>query len=649
VDSTRAETQPPELGPGAAHLVAWLLLALVNAVVVEATLEPVRAEAALRHHLLDAGQMVALGLASALGASLAEGWRRRPAMAALFATAAAIDAGILHEDLVPRASKLAGPTLAWLAAMTALFAALVPLAAALGSVARRRPLLRALAVAAGLQLAAMNHLVLQRNYPGVHLQALWIAAVLVGSALTGARAPRLVRLSSSRGVRLGLVAALGALALAGLVLRPPSSVLVRALASPGCALVPFIARAQAWAAARSLRAGASEPARVDMPPTSPPVLPRDAVVVLVTVDSLRADVVADDRYAERLPALRALRNEAQWFTNARTTAPATIVALSSLFSGRYFSQLYWSEYHDDWEVFPHEDPTPRLPELLSSHGVHTVVLHGFEWLVESSGVSGRFAENLYFPPSDASRHFEFAAHLVTATIEKLDAHRDGPLFVFMHWLEPHAPYDVGREESGEFERYLAEIEVVDRDLGRLREALRARFPDRAVLIVSADHGEAFAEHHVRGHGLVVYDEVVRVPLLVSLPGRPARRIAEAVSLIDLGPTLLDLFGATTPAGFEGRSLVPLLAADGAAQSERVVVVDSGRGMRSLVFADGQKVIYDRLRGTVELYDLHADPGERENLVDVLAHDAAARLDVLHAFFASRELQREGYTIPFRPP
>ena len=89
----------------------------------------------------------------------------------------------------------------------------------------------------------------------------------------------------------------------------------------------------------------------------------------------------------------------------------------------------------------------------------------------------------------------------------------GPLFVYTHLMEPHAPYDRGRRDGTPYERYVSEVAVADVQLGRVLALLKKRFADRWVLMVSADHGEAFGEHGTFEHGKTLYEELVHVPLL----------------------------------------------------------------------------------------------------------------------------------------
>jgi arylsulfatase A-like enzyme len=164
--------------------------------------------------------------------------------------------------------------------------------------------------------------------------------------------------------------------------------------------------------------------------------------------------------------------------------------------------------------------------------------------------------------------------------------------------------------------------------------------------VSADHGEAFGEHATFQHTKTLYDELVRVPLLVRGPGVAPRAIDTRVGLVDLGPTILDLFGVETPASFEGQSLVPLLKG-GAPALDRPLVAE-GRLRRAMYLPDGLKVIEDDRRKTVEVYDLGRDPGELDNLFDRDPGRSDAAVATLRAFFTAHRSTRAGYRPVYKP-
>jgi arylsulfatase A-like enzyme len=166
------------------------------------------------------------------------------------------------------------------------------------------------------------------------------------------------------------------------------------------------------------------------------------------------------------------------------------------------------------------------------------------------------------------------------------------------------------------------------------------------LIVSSDHGEAFGDHGTHEHAKSLYEELTHVPLFVASPVVAPRKVEDRVSLVDLGPTILDLFGLDAPAAFLGQSLVPLLAG-GSATLTRPIFAE-GRLRRALTLPDGTKVIEDLRRKTVEVYDLASDPKETRNLFDVEPARGDAALAALRAFFAAHTRTEGGYEPPFKP-
>jgi arylsulfatase A-like enzyme len=220
----------------------------------------------------------------------------------------------------------------------------------------------------------------------------------------------------------------------------------------------------------------------------------------------------------------------------------------------------------------------------------------------------------------------------------------GPTFLYLHFLDAHFPY--GHGPGRPFDRYLASLALVDTQVGKLRAALESNgLWQRTIFIVYADHGEAFGEHGLEWHGASLYDELMRVPLLVRIPGRDPAVVHDPVSLIDLGPTILDLMGVATPGNQMGQSLVPLLRGEHPALDRPLVA--EARLKRSLVLSDGIKIIDDARPRGVEMYDLTADPGETKNLYDEANPDAKRRYDILRTFFDVQTLKRPGYEVPYR--
>src|SRR5439155_21423698 len=139
----------------------------------------------------------------------------------------------------------------------------------------------------------------------------------------------------------------------------------------------------------------------------------------------------------------------------------------------------------------------------------------------------------------------------------------GPFFCWVHLYDPHYPHYSHAELAGTpFEgkaSYDAEVAFMDRQVARLTAFLEARrLTPRTLVIAVADHGEGLGDHGEMEHGYLLNEEVLRVPLIVTLPGivRGGARVETMVSLVDVAPTVLDLLGISTQARFPGRSLRP---------------------------------------------------------------------------------------------
>jgi arylsulfatase A-like enzyme len=174
--------------------------------------------------------------------------------------------------------------------------------------------------------------------------------------------------------------------------------------------------------------------------------------------------------------------------------------------------------------------------------------------------------------------------------------------------------------------------MIDRALGALSAGLkRLDIRGRLFLIVSADHGEAFYEHGFRFHAQTVYEEMVRVPLYIHGPGVRPRKVMQAASLMDLSPTILDLFSLDTPARYMGQSLVPFLAGRTPDLARPLAIDSATRGhVRGMLFDGHIKAIEQVVNGTEEVYDLDKDPAEKSNLAE--APRGREYLDALRAFF-----------------
>jgi hypothetical protein len=643
------------MGPAAAVALGWLALLIPYLTLtirgsVQQHVDPVITAQVSSYEI---GHMLVLALLTSrvvwLWNELAPPRFKRGNDMAIAAVALGVAALLLPPDMqgfVAR-QRVEGSHVPW----TAVVLAGAALALVLAANIRRLPtLLKVGAIFGGLALGAAQHLIQPLDYHGAHAFVSWIAATAIAAAIVGAPIPRrLMQVSRSR--RIVLTVALCVLGASSVLIPPSRAVWAQMNRLPG---VPVISKLSAMRSRGIDQAVATElgswwQRRNALPaiePSQPPLLSPDAIVILITVDALRADVVNGGQHDDVLPTLAELRDSSVNFTHARTPSPSTATSITTMLTGRYYSQLYWSKNESDrWQgrILPHEDESVRFSALLAAQGVHTVhpmADHGLDY---SSGISNGFEVLRKTRRNDGP-----GSELMTLMLDELGKVGDGPAFFYAHILEPHAPYDRAGKHGTAYERYLREVALVDAEIARLRTFLEDNgLAERTLLILSADHGEAFGEHGMTYHARSLYDELLRVPLLFHHHALRPRRVDENVGLIDLGATILDLMGVPTPGHFMGQSLVPFLRGQDV-KLDRPIAADSGRRMQSILFDDGIKAIVDLQRLTQEVYDLGADPGETRNLVDAPDSHADEYLARLQLFFEAHTLQRPGgYTPPPR--
>jgi len=205
--------------------------------------------------------------------------------------------------------------------------------------------------------------------------------------------------------------------------------------------------------------------------------------------------------------------------------------------------------------------------------------------------------------------------------------------VWTHLFEPHSSYMTHKEfptslsgVPGLMEKYDYEIAFTDLWVKKLLDTLHETGLDKTTaVVVMADHGEAFGEHNrAYFHGTDLYDEQMRVPLIIAIPGQAPRVIDEEVKLVDVAPTLLDLAGAPIPAAMRGRSLLP--AIEGKPLSPAPVYAElmpatAWPHQASMMVDGGHKIIHRITERRWEMYDLKRDPGEKVNLAEQAASAA----------------------------
>jgi hypothetical protein len=629
---------------GAAHFAGWAGAAVVNAVAIMTLTVPYGGiSVRLMHHLYSGGQLLALGLLTWLAIALWERYGAADRFAGLAMTAAtAVGAGLF---VLPQTLRAIAERIGYefgrpweedpqpqLTMIIVFFALSVPVAAFAAQWLLKRLKNRWPLIGFSIVALCINES-LPGSRPGVHLFVSWSAVTIAGVSLRGLDVSRLGRWPAQR--RRLLLLALSLPCAASMLVWPSARVALQMFRTNGAVAVPQLARLR-WRLGRMR--GGSEIATIDtfsVPARERPSLPEHPIFLLLTIDAVRADAFADESNAEKFPHLKRLQAESVSFTQARSSSPGTLHSMVGLFTSRYHSQLPWVDRRSNRPMIKN-DPSYRLTDSMAEAGIQTVSVIS-EWrLANSTGVVGSFQEQRMLADiSGPTTHQCISKAAFDFAIPRLlKQDQDKTLFFFSHLMDPHEPYDLGEIQGTPQERWIAELAYADSQFGRLRKELEDGGQwDRVVLLISSDHGEGFGQHDCEFHLCNLYEELIRVPLFIRVPGVEPRTVDARVSLLDLGPTIRELMGLSTPPESVGESLVPYLL--GQTPVHRRPIAAEGDAMIAMVTDENLKVIIDERRHLEEIYDLAADPREENNIRD----DLGARGDTL-----IRELQAYFHTL-----
>jgi arylsulfatase A-like enzyme len=365
-----------------------------------------------------------------------------------------------------------------------------------------------------------------------------------------------------------------------------------------------------------------------------PSLPAAKNLLLVVIDTLRADRLGAAGYRrdnESLtPNLDKLIERSTYFTRVWAQAPNTPRSFPSMFTSRFPSQVAVDKRFSNYSNVLSENVS--VFEVLAGAGIDTIGFSSHFYFSEERGIRQGFAAyNNDGAKNIAGSNKDIASPrtvpLATARLAELGA--SGERFaMFVHLFEPHSSYLAHDEwpitERGTdslVQRYDYEIKFVDRWVGKLLDGLAdAGLADDTVVVIASDHGEAFGVHRFAGrrmffHGQTLYDELLRVPLIVSMPGAEPRRVDEPVMLVDLAPTMAAAMGVAAPGSFIGQSLWPAVHGKEIARkrvyAQLIPAPSWNYEAVMMVAANGaDKIIYRVSEGAWELYNLATDPEER---------------------------------------
>ena len=406
-------------------------------------------------------------------------------------------------------------------------------------------------------------------------------------------------------------------------------------------------------------------------------------VILIFMDAVRPDHVSAYGYERRTsPRIDDLASRGALFEDAVAQAPWTLSSIATVMTSTFPSQ-HGAKRREGRNV-PVKAGEETFVEMLSSAGYRTCALSTAKVYTPSLGLKQGFEESYVIGGDQDVLEKVAAMQLSGAAITWLRRHRDEKCFLVVHHYDTHYPYKASAECISRFDpdysgKYrlrfgdsslsilkkarvgrLSEIGITDRDMEHIKalydcEILRTDASigalvdsleawdclDEAMIIITADHGEEFLEHGSIDHGQTLYDESLRVPLVMFAPScvDAGRKIPDQVGLIDIGPTVLDAAGIAIPPTFEGRSLMPLMSskfdqAEGAVRpgglpySCYLAESVAHRPERKALRCPPYKLIFDPFFGTAELYNIEEDPGETADLAEARPDMVAQMTDVL---------------------
>ncbi len=342
--------------------------------------------------------------------------------------------------------------------------------------------------------------------------------------------------------------------------------------------------------------------------STPTATPRS--ILLVTLDTTRADSMGPGTTGIDTPAFNALAARGRRFTRAYSTAPETLPSHASMFTGLYPAA---HTVHENARTLPPD--IPLATERLKQIGFRT------EAIVSSFALSRRFGLARGFDAyDDADGRPERGARETTdIALARLGQAPAQPLFMWVHYFDPHFPYEPPEPYRARFAArpYLGEIAAMDEQLGRLVAAFEQRATGPVAIVVAGDHGEGLGDHGEAFHGNLLYESTARVPLVIVGPGAGPDTVDAPVSVRRVFHTLLDWAGLERAHSLRGQ-------ADGG----EVVL---GEAMKPFLEYGWQPQVMavrgttkSILSGRVENYDLAADPAESRDLGSAVTPPAELR-------------------------
>lgn len=388
-------------------------------------------------------------------------------------------------------------------------------------------------------------------------------------------------------------------------------------------------------------------------------------VILISIDTLRADHLSCYGYSRNTsPNIDRFTKDGILFANTIAQSSWTLPSHMALFTSLY--PIKHGVFSRDSKLI---DEHLTLAEILQNAGYETVAFTDGAFLSHKFGYQGF---NLFDDTGDIlSGGVE---KIYTKVIDWLRKNPSKPFFLFLHTYQVHAPYnpppayDIYSDASyrgivnvleSDFEsirprmilkdyiylidKYDGEIFYTDRFLGKLFDELKGlELYDKSIIVFTSDHGENFLEHRAYkiGH-YELYDEIVKVPLIIKAPTLPKNKITETqVESIDIMPTILELLEISIPDGIDGESLVELVKKG--SYDDGIFAFSEADPYYKMIRSKDWKLLR-RYPNKLELFDLTADPKEQHNLFAEKPKVAKSLHEKLHTWIGVQEKRSEFFS------
>lgn len=346
-------------------------------------------------------------------------------------------------------------------------------------------------------------------------------------------------------------------------------------------------------------------------------------LLLITVDTLRADHLSSYGYERATsPAMDQLAATGVLFEQAHATSSWTLPSLASLIGSA------WPMNH---RCLGDNRPLPKRIETLAEHlskaGYRTGAIANHIFLGRRYQMDQGYADYddelaLRFTERIASHKAITSEAVTDKAIGWLDgqASTPGPWHLWLHYFDPHFRYQAHPEHPTSFDLntpedlYDGEIAFTDHHIGRLFDYLKqAGLAEDTAIVLVSDHGEEFQEHGGSMHRRTLFEEVLRVPLIIKVPGLPSGRVSTSVSIVDVAPTLLELAGIAPSLAYAGTSLVPALRGERMAPRPHTALLSEPNIKLEALIQGDWKLIRDHKHGRTLLFNLVNDPLEQDDL------------------------------------